>query len=213
MKFITPPKPKTKEKKPKDPIIEDGLTFDSLEELYFYWWLKELQTLGIVTTIEREPSYVLAEPLVAPIINAKGKVTTKEVMKGQQYSPDFKVVLNHESRFTYQISNYIMHKVPALPRPLWRNGGNTLIFEVKPILFGAVVAGTMQKKVSQIVRKWLWQKHGLFAQLVMIGTTEKSWFAETFTPKRFLLTDKSGKLRTLKYKPKSLVDWLNSLPE
>ena len=147
--------------------------------------------------------------LVIP--NAKGKPVEKTLIREASYTPDFHV--------TWMLTHPMVERITAnlyapitTPRPMYRQVFGSSLFEVKPIMFGRDGRGNAQKAISQVYRKWLYQRHGLFAQLVMIGATDKGWFAETFTPRRFLLTDRTRQPRKLNYPIRTLNEWLNTLP-
>ena len=58
-------------------------------------------------------------------------------------------------------------------------------------------------RLFKINQKWVFDKHGLFVDLVIPETL----FEKTFTPKDYLTTP-TGKQRKLNYKPKSCQEWL-----
>jgi len=51
-------------------------------------------------------------------------------------------------------------------------------------------------RLAKINIKWVWDKYGVFVNIII----PEKHFDKTFTPKRFLTTDKSGKPRKIKYK-------------
>ena len=206
----TAPEPVAKKKKPKPEITEDGMKFDSMEELYFYWWAKDLQSVGLVTSITRGPMYYLADPVKIPVVNAKGKTVSKSIMREASYTPDFLLCWNVAHPALPMIGRNVF-KNHREERQILLTSDWESVIEVKPLMAGRDGKGNAQKAISQVYRKWTMQRHKTFVQLVIIGNGPKSWFEETFTPKRFLLTDKTLSRRKLNYTARSMAEWLKSL--
>ena len=72
---------------------------------------------------------------------------------------------------------------------------------------GHVGRGHGDGRYFSFMQKMMYEKHDILPQKVEITNGKNGWFDKTFTPKRFLKTDKSGKARTLKYEPRSIEEF------
>jgi len=208
----------------KPTITEDGLEFDSSEELHFYWWLRELQQARIIDTIERAPTFTLADSASCIVQDSLfGKMKTREIMKGQAYTPDFYTTLHLNDHLNDHLNTltklgvfYISPDTHVASthgnKPLFGHNGGELLWEVKGIAGNQAAAKAVsgQMRATQICRKWLWAVRRKWVNLVQIGPSEKCWFAQTFTPKRYLFTDKTRQPRTIKFPVRTLTEWLAS---
>ena len=153
------------------------MRFDSNEELYFSWWLDELVKAGPVIEYQRGSSFSLSEPVkiwVEKELKTKTKMIEKHLMNGHIYTPDFIVLFRPSFAEKCKIHT--------------QTGGISFI-EVK----GDYDAQNMTRLFS-INKKWIYQVHGKVINLVKIPL----FFEKTFTPDRYLITDKSGKPRKIK---------------
>lgn len=192
--------------------------FDSDEELWFSWYLEELRLRGLVDKWERAKSFQLSDAVRMTFIkpatgkHKKERHVEKDWVSGHVYTPDFKIwwrpsacdaglvqCWQFEPAKLREDVPFIANIDPSLPEM-------TSLIEVKP-MFDA--HGKTQWSSMQI--KWVMAKFNLHVQMVKIGTKPKCLFDRTFTPQRFLLTDKTLKPRALKYNPKSADEYLNSL--
>lgn len=171
------------------------MTFDSLEEEYFYEWLRELEKKDIIANIRRSDTIVLANSAVS------GKYT---LLKGMEYTPDFTFDIIREDKYfqpKHDLSispasrnkQKLIYNMDASQKPTL----NTCIVEVKPIR-------DVRGKTTEvnIKRKWVYHATGIYVELVKIpGSSNKGshLFKKTFTPKSYLKT-KTGKPRKMNYK-------------
>lgn len=188
---------------------------DSDEEIWFSQWLDELVEAGYVIDYTDAKTYLLAPKLEYQYLEQKKtKSTLKEqsLMQQHVYTSDFDIrwnkkalgifintpmsisELNEDS--TICKSNVVNNK---LDKDLFIKCGETMLVEIKGTFnrFGG-------EKENAINRKWLFQKHGIYTNLVKVPDI----FAKTFTPKKFLLT-KTGKQRTIHFKIKTLKEYIN----
>jgi len=181
--------------------------YDSNEELYFSWYLDELYEAGYISEYEWQPKqYVLSEAISYEYdkhLKTKTKTIIKKLMQGHIYSPDYKINWNKNARgfFFLSISDQLCLKnIPFIAQETEDGWNNYMsIVEVKP----AFDRNNMTRLFT-INQKWMYQKHGMYVQKII----PVKLFERTFTPKRYLQTDRSGKPRKLKYKPKSLEEYL-----
>ena len=166
------------------------MKFDSLEEEYFYEWLKELQKKKYITDIRRAESIILSKPVLD---------SGYTVYAGIIYTPDFEFKVLKEG-------DYFQPKGNLTVSPQARNSQKLIydpinkkcVVEVKPL---RDVRGKTTEVMIKI--KWVHAKHGVFVQLVKVpgsSNTGNHLFKKTFTPKSYLKTQ-TGKKRKMNYKP------------
>ena len=183
---------------------EQEIEFDSDEEKYMYWWLKELQDLGYISKIVHQPKpFDLSEPIWVDYyqqMKTKGKYVPEEILKGHIYTPDYYIEWNsHIDKFnivtTDMVSDLRKKKSASLQFILSQINEDTKHYysyiEVKP----SYDMNNMTR-LAKINQKWVWEKYGIFVNIVI----PEKHFNKTFTPERFITTNKSGKLRKIKYK-------------
>jgi len=187
---------------------------DSNEEQFFCWWLDELVEAGYVIDYTDAKTYLLAPKLDYQYLEQKKtKSTLKEqsLMQQHVYTPDFDIRWNKSALGIFinppitalelndnstVCRNTILNK---LDKDLFIKCGESMLVEIKGTFnrFGG-------EKENSINRKWLFQKHGIYTNLVKVPDI----FAKTFTPQKFLLT-KTGKQRTIHFKIKTLEQYIN----
>jgi hypothetical protein len=160
--------------------------FKSNEEWYFYSWLKELEDLGFVFSIEYEPDpFLLTEgkKVFWRKQNVKGKQSNRPatVRRPLQYTTDFKVVFANQADgiFTFNTSGVYTKK------PLFYSSTDTLYFEVKP----SYNFQNMNRSVKDRIA-WTCDLHDVDIELVK----PESLFKKSFYPSSYFYTD-SGNLR------------------
>lgn len=203
-----------------------SINYESSEELWISYYLKELQAAGFISDWKYQPkTYELSEPLTYSWLKKLAVKITKQtstLLQGHEYTPDFLIVWNEKARHLF--FNTPDDKI-NLKNAMFiaHSGSNMSIIDVKP-------AFDMQNMTRLFVinQKWMMEKYGLYVQKIVpvketkhyhkVGNKEKkiyshsSWsgiFPKTFTPARYFLTDVSGKPRKINYNPVSLEDYLN----
>lgn len=182
--------------------------FDSYEELYFSWYLDELKANGFVSDSVYQPkTFLLSEKVsygtIKPL-KTKLKEEQHTILPPHAYTPDFQFYWNPKAVGVFckafgDVVEYA-HKdcffwANELPIDCYS------MIDVKPMF-------DMQNMTRQFIinQKWLYAKYGIYCQKVV----PEHLFERTFTPERYLKTNKSGKARSLKYKPKSLTEFLTT---
>jgi len=180
---------------------------DSNEELYFTWWLDELVKAGYIHDYQRSNTYMLFPPFDREYIKIgkkNSKFETQSVFQDHVYTPDFDIHFTSKAHGIFCQVNKEYEKIQK-----------HLLFTMDTIEENAkwtieIKGGFLQQdkaRVNSINRKWLFERHGIFTNLVKIPNL----FVDTFTPARYLLTD-SGKMnRNIKYKPLSLEQYVNKI--
>lgn len=169
---------------------------ESNEELWMMWYLEELLEKKIIESFTfNTESIVLNKELeinyVSPRKRIADKVLTQVIIPRKVYTPDFKLIWNQEF---FNSSPFKLHFLPTV-----QAYDMTSILEVK----GTWDQNNMTRLFKQN-QAYIWDKHGLFIQLVKLPDL----FAKTFTPKRYLLTNKTMKPRIIKHEVKLLDEFL-----
>jgi len=186
---------------------------ESNEEMHFTWWLEELKEAGYVKQFTRAQSFTLSEPVQYDILVPRKKVDDKfekrELLSGHIYTPDFFILWDKPARGTFiRPAEY-----PMLPE--WKDipfpakydeviDEYFSLVEIKP----AFDQNNMTR-LFIINQKWMMDKFGLY----VIKIIPKKLFQHTFTPSRYLITDKSNKPRLLDYKTTSLQEYVTACHE
>lgn len=200
----------------------------SQSELYFEWWLEELQAIGLVLKFERcdkiGESFVLMEPLA---FDYNQHYKTKEplikqvnVLRSVTYTPDYKVHFNKKllGKLYANVNDKLILDEGRIPLPgnIWQeilflttntdywSETSIVYFDVKPpssaLRFSGALASSRDFPVKQ---RLMYEKHNIFVNKVISYGQKECLFTKTFLPKRYKWTDKSTKLRSLKTYEKS----------
>lgn len=181
--------------------------FDSNEEIYFSWWLNELKALGYIKEIIHQPT---AYPLSGQVNSEYfepykkkegGKYVTEEILPAHVYTPDVKIIWDASALgvFTEMLNSSVRKKknrsfqtiICQTTGEIEDGLGYYSIIEVKPSF-----DQNNMTRLAKINIKWVMEKHGDFVNIII----PENHFHKTFTPKKFLFTNKSGKARKIKYK-------------
>jgi hypothetical protein len=182
--------------------------FQSKEERYFYWFLVDLHNEGYISNVLYEPStFELSEPITKTFVKeeqlkTKVKITEGEetIQKGLVYTPDFVVHWTAKALGvfveTLNTEDKLM-KGQSQTKFIGSFRGLEIItvFEVKPDFDQKNMT-----RYTKVKMNWLYQKEGVFVNLVKLP----SLFKKYFVPSRYLITDKSAKLRKIDFKYRTL---------
>lgn len=185
------------------------VAFDSKEELYFSWYLEELMEAGYLKSWEYQPaSFILSNKVTVKKIKIGKKNNTiveKTILQPHEYTADFKLYWDNKAKNLFFIDIFEESenkKIPFLAQKA-ENGEYFSIVDVKSNF-------NMQNmnRLFSVNQKWMWDKYNIYIQkIIPIG--KKCLFSETFTPKRFLKTDKTEKDRKINYNVILLLDYIN----
>jgi hypothetical protein len=197
-------KPKRESKKATKGVL-NGIDYDSLEEMYVLQWLFELKNAGYIISIQRSESFLLCDSVVnnyAEQLKTSSRPKTQTLLHGHSYTPEFIVEWNFnksKDKFTHLFSSG--KKVENVFIAGHHNSLNPVTYiEVKPMF-----DQNNMERLFKLNQKWMWDKHGIFVNLVKVNEL----FPKTFTPRAYLTTP-SGRPRMLKWKEKSLFQFLNN---
>ena len=196
--------PAKKIKKPKEPKVGTyiGNEYESFCELSCLFFSEELMKQGYVSKVERSPSYVLCDPIqntFAVQLKRGSKQETQTISQGVTYTPDYDIYFTEKalgvfcwelgSNSKWDKSLLVVQKVGDLYRACC---------EVKPDFQRN---STTPKSVQSM--KWLMQKRGIYVNLFRPNRI----FEGLFVPDKYLTTER-GTPRRLKFKPKTLQQYL-----
>lgn len=195
---------RTKEGKQRPGVgIFEGIPYESFNELYFLYWVKDLKEAGFISGIERAPSYVLTEGYTHTYTesNKRGtqaKAKTQCLMRPSVYTPEFIIYWTHQYKnFVWNLGeNCKFDKVFIGEKG---SGSVCTWIEVKPSGFDH------QNSTRLFInnQKFLFKVHNIYVNLVKV----QELFEKTFTPKAYLVTA-TGKPRKINFKIKTLNEYL-----
>ena len=168
----------------------------SNEEKYFAWWLEEAKVKGYIKEWSYEPKSFALSPKQTNKFTKQLKTKIKEceetILQPHIYTPDFEIVWRNKA-----IGKFLGGgKQKSQPFKLAKGFPNLISYvETK----GSFDQNNMTRLFS-INKKWVFQKYGIYVNLCKISTKKGSFFDKTFTPIRFVLTEKTKKIRKLGYK-------------
>jgi len=184
--------------------------YDSPEELWFSYWLKEVQEAGYINSFVSHPEPFLLSPAFFysydKALKTKVKTLETNLLSPHIYTADYSVYWHKNARgiFWNSISDRVQLKsIPFVAQEIPDGNNNYYsIIEVKAG-FSKFHAG----REFSINAKWVMQKFGVYVNKVIISN-KTGLFKDTFTPKKYLLTDKSKQNRKLHFEPRTLEEFI-----
>lgn len=180
--------------------------YDSDEELYFVWWLQELKSAGYIESWKYHPKpFPLSDKVYIhwqKELKTKNKKMISTLLQEHNYQADFLIRWTEQSKDLFFAStlNQNILKYPFVADKIESGSYYRSIVDVK----GTFNQNDAWRRFS-IDQKWVWQKFSIYVQKVI----PIKLFQKSFTPIRFLDTNKSKKSRKLNYKPISLFEFIN----
>jgi len=171
--------------------------FDSKEELYFAWYLDELVDAGYVLRYELHPqTFTLSGKCTVTVpkqLKTKIKILEKTFLQEHVYTPDFLVIWANSAKG-------IFYSGIKMGSPFWLSGRpNRSYIEIKPA-FSRFNMG----RVFGLNQKWVFKELGIYINLIR----PFKLFKDTFTPVKYLTTDKSSKPRKIAWNVLSLEEYV-----
>ena len=189
--------------------------FDSKEELYFSWYLDELKRQRYINHWQRnETSYNLFGGLVhsyiKPMKRVEDKILTQTILQPSSYTPDF--IIYWEPKAIGIFVSKESKTVGKIITPFLCTDDELIsIVETK----GTFDMGNMTRLANNNI-KFVYEKYQVYINMVKVPTI----FKHTFTPERYLFTDKSMQPRKINYGtkkkpigPRTLSQFKESLQE
>ena len=185
--------------------------FDSIGELHFSYWTDELIKAGYIEQVVLQPEpYELSGKVTRRYVEkmkTKSKTMEQTLFREHIYTPDVLIIWKEKAYgvFIPKSSNKILpHHLHFNTQQFENRDVTASTIELKPSFDHQNMT-----RLASLNIKWVYDKYKHVIEMVKLP----EFFKKTFTPDRYLLTDKSYATRKLKYKPKSLAQFLNSLQE
>jgi hypothetical protein len=183
--------------------------FDSKEELHFSWYLETLKQWNYINHWYKcEDSYQLTYDVyieyLKPMKRVADKVMKQTLLKGRSYTPDFVIDWNQQAinKLATELKIDCLH-YNKITTP-FISQANISFVEVK----GTFDNNNMTRLANNNIKD-VYAKYGDYINLIKVPNI----FKKTFTPERYLLTDKSLKPRKVNWDVRSIKEFINSLPE
>ena len=184
---------------------------DSPEELWMSFWLDEVFKAGYIASFQHHPEAYLLAPAFSYKYDKHLKTRTKELesnlLSPHLYSPDFLVNWNKTARGIFW--NSILDRVQLKNIPFVAQeteDGNNDYYSIVEVKAGFSMYN-MGREFS-INQKWMMQRFGVYVNKTIISN-KKGLFKDTFTPEKYLLTDKSKQNRKLHFKPRTIEEFIH----
>jgi len=186
--------------------------FDSVGELHFSYWCEELKKKGYIEHYEFQPeAYDLSSKVTStykkPMKRVEDKVLEQTILQPHIYTPDVLIIWNSKAQGVFYNTLEDCSKVePHQMIANWQGYENRMVWastiELKPTFDHQNMT-----RLASLNIKWVYEKHKHVIEMVKLP----DFFKKTFTPNRYLLTDKTYVTRKLKYKPTTLNEFITSL--
>ena len=191
-------------------MMESRETYQSDEEYYFYWYLKELQLNGYINNWKYQPKpFPLSDKVTftwQKQLKTKQKIMVKTLLQDHKYQADFLIIWNKKALGVFIPS---LEYEDRLVYPFYADKLSTGLYRTILDVKGTFNQNDAWRRFS-IEQKWVWQRYKIMVQKVI----PEKLFKETFTPVRFLKTDITGKPRKINYEPvQSLSEFISLLNE
>lgn len=183
-------------KKKKKKWIEDGIEFDSQEEIHFYLWLSELKSAGFIKKFKKvTESIVICEPYVDTVVKKSKERVKKTILRSLSYTPDFEIVWNESAMNKFCLHDHSDGKIVV-------NSSMKSIIDVKGRYSGVYNNSGV---TFPIIQKVLWQFKGILTQKII----PEELFEATFLPEKLFKT-KTGKDKTWRFAKITLEEYVKS---
>ena len=197
-------------------------TFDSKGEEYLSWYFEELKKAGYISHIEYQPEpFKLTDKVVnlyEKKLKTKTKILEQTLLSAHEYTCDFKIywnlkavednlIISLEDTDKRKILNHhFIFNLEDINDDGEITDFNIVSYiEAKPDL--ANLKKYDQNNMNRLVRtiiKQVYNKFGTYVQLVF----HNKLFSYTFTPNKYLVTDKTLKKRVIHYETRSLKEYI-----
>jgi hypothetical protein len=143
-------------------------------------------------------------------MTTKDKKMESTLLHPHIYSPDFKVIWNIKAWKKFYLDiNDGKCKLDLVPfiNNIDNNGEDIGSFiEIKP----SFNMNNMTRLFS-INQKWMWQEHRIYVQKIIPIGKNNCLFDKTFVPQKAMLTPKTKKTKSYKFKVKSLNEYIERM--
>lgn len=185
---------------------------DSDEEWYMSWYLDELEDRNLLEYSKDIEPFVLSEKVVWKFekqLKTKTKLEERTLLQEHTYKPDFVIYWQkeaHELLFDHFANTMIDKDIPFFSSSF--TDVHVGYIDVKPGMNIKYAKNASSSYSFPITQKWMLDKHYIYVQKVQPIGLKSSLFNTTFTPERFLYTNKSGAKRVIHHNIVRVDDYL-----
>lgn len=209
-------------------------------ELYFEWWLNDMQKMGLVRKWKKEPeSLLMLDPMViysqVHFERKESRTVSHNLLNPATYTRDYDVEF-HKSLLDVFIGLIVKEEDSYVLKELYERKKAdtyydfsyyylfnqkeisedyfTVSFDVKPgaaaIRFSSGLGSSREFPYNQ---KLMVEKYGIFVNKVIPCKDRNSLFNKTFIPEKYMFTDTGKQLRKLgpTEKVRTIKEWMLSL--
>jgi hypothetical protein len=195
-------------------------SFDSDEELFFSYYLNELEEHGVIKEWSYHPEKFLLSERIVHIyekqLKTKSIIKDSVILNNHEYQADFFIRWNPQwygKIYMSLTSKLYVNDFYFIAS----NDKHFTVVDVKGTFAGKHNNSAISFPLDQ---KWTYQKYGIYVQKIVPVprlykgklTPSDSLFPNTFTPKKYLLTP-TGMARKINFKVISITQYLNSISE
>jgi hypothetical protein len=187
---------------------EKEITFDSKEEEYYTQWLIELAEQGYIKEFHIQP-----EPYeIFPTVKLEFDGKEKSVMRGMTYTADFKIIWHKKAKDIFFFNEDT--KISSFTKELKSRHFAQYSEECEAYVSIVDVKGTFASRHNStlikfpLIQKIMYHTKGIYINKIMPLHKVKGLFANTFTPKKYTLTD-TGKIRKINWEVRTLEDYIS----
>lgn len=186
--------------------------FDSSEEYLFTYWIEEMRNKGYIEDVVYHPEPIIlcpkAERVVAKeykrkVLGSRVKMDKFTVLNQIQLTPDFNIT------FTKKFFSKFGHLCEDVATVNWST--KKPVFILTDGVWVVDIKGNGSRfhdtKYFSAVQKMALAVDGTYVQKVVVSTCKSSFFCKTFTPKRYLKTDRSNAVRKIHYPKRNIGTW------
>lgn len=202
-------------------------TKENPDEMYFTWYLDELQEYGYIESYEREPETINVLPAYVHtrekhFVNKENESEEFNLLQPITYTYDFRVIwdqsakniftepFNKDKPFKFGEPTFISHYIKMQDEVKLVS-----YVDVKPHVSAASFGGGKLASyyTFPFIQKFLMSNMGLYINKAIPKNQGKygvntCLFAKTFTPNRYKFTDKATMLRKIKWRVVSITSYV-----
>lgn len=182
------------------------IKFDSKEEVFFLWFLQDMKKAGFIDNYKYQPVAIELTPKQTykfkKVMKTKEKIVDKHLLHPYRYTADFEIHWNTSAKgLFYENINEVVEdsNVPFFANSLGKRSISIVDTKASYNLKDSNRRFSSTQKVLFLLKN-------IYVQQIV----PQKLFEKTFTPNRYLMTDKGVKLRTIHFKIKTLKEYIDA---
>jgi len=196
--------------------LESNKGLDSIDEVYFNWFLLELEHYGFIENIKLQPdSFKMSDKKIVKYYDNSNTSKKKKIVKnlkldpGRVYTADSYCVWNDKAKNIFHfcidechddmVYEHNLKKIPFVSNK-YKNDKYISYFEVKPSFDRNNMTRLVKNNIS-----FIYYRYGILINLVI----KEKLFEKFCTPERYLYTDLKKRKRKLNFEPILIKDFVN----